>query len=68
VPAGQFSDSGHPVDRQGFDVPPGATVTLVYDLVAATPGDRALEAQVSPMVSPTAIDTVPLDCADVPGG
>jgi hypothetical protein len=66
VPAGQFSDDGHPVDRQGFDVPPGATVTLVYDLVAATPGERTLEAQVTPMVSPTAIDTVPLDCADLP--
>ena len=65
-PAGQFGDGAYPVDRQRIALPPGATGTLVYDLVAATPGERTLEAQVTPMVSPTAIDTVPLDCADVP--
>ena len=65
-PAGQFGDGAYPVDRQRIVLPPGATGTLVYDLVAATPDERALEAQVTPMVSPTAIDTVPLDCADVP--
>ena len=67
-PVSQFSDGDYPVTRSSIQLPPGYTGTLVYDLVAATPGDRALEAQVSPMVSPTVIDMVPLDCADVPLG
>jgi hypothetical protein len=67
-PAGQFSDGPYPVDRQRIVLPAGSTGILEYDLLAATPGDRALEAQVSPMVSPTTIDQVPLECADVPLG
>ena len=63
-PAGQFSDGPYRVDRQRIVLPAGATGVLQYDLVAA-PGDRALEAQVSPMVAPTPVDTVPLNCTDV---
>ena len=67
-PVGGFRDGDHPVDRQRISLPAGATGTVQFDLVAAQPGDRALEAQVSPMVSPTVIDTVPLDCADAAAG
>lgn len=66
VAPGQFADGAYPVDRQRVEIPAGATATFVYDVVAARPGDRALEAQVTPMVSPTQVDTVPLDCGDIP--
>ena len=64
-PAGQFRDGEYTVDRQRVLIPAGATVTFVYDVVAARPGDRALEAQVTPMVSPTRVDAVPLHCGDI---
>jgi hypothetical protein len=58
-------DGDYPVGRVIVNVDPGATVTVAYDLVAGTPGVRTLEAQSTPMVTPTPITTVPLDCATV---
>ena len=66
VPLEPFTDGDYPVGRALLTLPPGATSTVVYDVVAASPGQRALEAQVTPMVSPTPIETAPLDCASVP--
>lgn len=59
-------DYDYPVDLHVIEIPPGATTTLSYDIVAAQPGTKNLEAQVTPMVSPTTITTEPLDCATVP--
>ena len=61
-----FTDADYPVGRTLVVLPAGTSGTVVYDVVAGTPGQRALEAQVTPMVAPTPIETVPLDCATVP--
>ncbi|GAB3604686.1 hypothetical protein GCM10027413_00950 [Conyzicola nivalis] len=58
-------DGDYPVGRVVVDVNPGAAANVTYDLVAGTPGVRTLEAKSTPMVTPTAIATVPLDCATV---
>jgi hypothetical protein len=58
-------DGDYPVARIIVDVEPGALKTVTYDIVAGTPGERTLEAQSTPMVTPTPITTVPLDCATV---
>ena len=63
-----WHDTDYPVGRLVVTVPPGATVNLSYDVVAAKPGKKALEALVTPMVNATPVDTVPLDCATVPKG
>ena len=60
-----FHDTDYPVGKLTVSVEPGATVTVSYDLVAASAGAKALEAQITPMVNPTAVTTVPLDCATV---
>lgn len=59
-------DGEHPVGKAVVTVDPGATLTLTYDVVAATPGVRALEAVVTPLVTPTKLTTEALDCATVP--
>jgi hypothetical protein len=58
-------DTSYPVGRIVVKVNPGASATLTYDIVAAKPGTKALEALVTPMVNPTPVTTVPLDCATV---
>jgi len=60
-----FHDTDYPVGKLIVSVEPGATVTVSYDLVAASAGAKALEAQITPMVNPTSVTTVPLDCATV---
>jgi hypothetical protein len=63
-----YHDEAYPVRKMVVPVPAGKTVSLSYDIVASAPGVRALEAVVTPLVSPTAVDTTPLDCATVPAG
>lgn len=64
-PLEPFTDTEYPVGRTLLVLPAGSTSTVTYDFVAGTPGQRALEAQVTPMVAPTPIKTAPLDCATV---
>ena len=58
-------DTSYPVGKIIVSVDPGATATLTYDVVAAKPGKRALEALVTPMVNATSVTTAALDCATV---
>jgi hypothetical protein len=59
-------DTTYPVGKMTVSVEPGATLTMSYDVVAAEPGKKALEAQVTPLVNPTFQDERALDCATVP--
>ncbi|WP_411701471.1 DUF4012 domain-containing protein [Conyzicola sp.] len=59
-------DGDYQVGRVVVTVDPGTTSTISYDVIAGTPGVRTLEVQSTPMVNPTPITTVPLDCATVP--
>jgi len=58
-------DGDYPVGRVVVTIDPGTAATITYDVLAGTPGVRTLEAQSTPMVTPTPITTVPLDCATV---
>ena len=58
-------DTVYPVAKVRVDFAPGATQKLTFDVVAAKPGKKVLAAQITPMVNPTGLDTVPLDCATV---
>lgn len=58
-------DGDYPVGRVVVDIDPGAAVNVTYDVLAGTPGVRTLEVKSTPMVTPTPITTVPLDCATV---
>ena len=61
-------DTDYPVGKLVVSVDPGATVSMSYDLIAAEAGEKALEAQITPMVNATFVDEQPLDCATVPAG
>jgi hypothetical protein len=63
-----YHDETYPVRKVRVSIPAGTTANVTYDIIASAPGVRALEAAVTPMVNPTAIDTTPLDCATVPAG
>jgi hypothetical protein len=58
-------DGDYPVGRVVVTVDPGTASTITYDVLAGTPGVRTLEAKSTPMVTPTPITTVALDCATV---
>lgn len=58
-------DTEYPVGLLSVSVAPATTVTVVYDLVAASAGSRDLEALITPAVTPTTVTAVPLDCATV---
>jgi hypothetical protein len=46
---------------------PGASQSVTFDVVAPKAGNRTLEAQVTPLVSPTKVTKAQLDCSTVPG-
>lgn len=62
----QYHDTDYPVAKLVLTMDPGATSRLSVDVVAAGTAKKVLAAQVTPMVNPTAISDVPLDCASVP--
>jgi hypothetical protein len=66
VPVAPHHDTDYPVARLEVSVQPGESATVSYDVVAASAGSRALEAQLTPTVNPVAVESVPLDCATVP--
>jgi hypothetical protein len=61
----KLHDTDYPVGKRQVMFLPGATANVTYDIIAAKPGKKKLAADVTPMVHPTAIDTIPLDCATV---
>jgi hypothetical protein len=61
----QMHDGNYPVARVTVTIAPGASVKLEYDIVTATVGKRTLEVQSTPMVTPTNVANVPLDCGTV---
>ncbi|TFB60253.1 hypothetical protein E3N86_09215 [Cryobacterium sp. Hz7] len=60
-----FHDTDYPVAKLVLTMNSGATSKLSVDAVAAGTAKKMLAAQVTPMVNPTAITNVPLDCASV---
>ena len=68
VVVADLRDADNPVAKLVVLVMPGETDTITYDFVSAGTGQKALEVQVTPLVNPTEITTVPLDCATVAGG
>ncbi|TFC94702.1 DUF4012 domain-containing protein [Cryobacterium sinapicolor] len=63
-----FHDTDYPVAKLIVSMEPGATSKMAFDVVAAGTDKKALEAQVTPMVNPTTISDLPLDCATVAAG
>ena len=63
-----FHDTDYPVAKLTVSMEPGTTSKMTVDMVAASTGKKALEAQVTPMVNPTTISDLPLDCATVAAG
>jgi len=61
-------DTVYPVSTIVVSIPPGGVTTASFDIVAASPGSRALEALVTPMVNPTTVVDDVLDCASVDVG
>ncbi|WP_166805454.1 DUF4012 domain-containing protein [Cryobacterium sp. Hb1] len=62
----QFHDTDYPVAKVVLTMNPGDTSRLSVDVVAAGTAEKVLAAEVTPMINPTAISDVPLDCASVP--
>jgi hypothetical protein len=67
VPLEAFHDTSYPVAKISTDFAPGATQTVTFDVVAGKAGKRALDAQITPLVSPTKVTKANLDCATVKG-
>jgi hypothetical protein len=65
VAATRNGDDGHPVQVLWTDIPPGATSTLSVDVLMGTPGERELQADVTPTLSETKRVATPLDCGTV---
>ena len=63
-----FHDTDYPVAKLIVSMEPGATSKITLDVVAAATGTKVLEAEVTPMVNPTTISDLPLDCATVAAG
>lgn len=64
----QLHDTDYPVAKFTVSIEPGVTSTMTVDLVSGESGEKALEAQVTPMVNPTAVAEAPLDCSTVAAG
>lgn len=59
----QLHDTNYPVAKFTVSIDPGATSAMTVDLVSGDTGEKALEAQVTPMVNPTTIAEAQLDCS-----
>jgi len=63
-----FHDTTYPVSKTVVTIPAGAISTVSFDVVAAEPGRKTIEALITPMVNPTTVLNEDLDCATVPAG
>lgn len=59
------NDEGHPVQVLWINIPPGGTGTLSVDVLMGTPGERVLEADITPTLTGTPRTTSSLDCGTV---
>lgn len=59
-------DTDYPVAKAVIEVVPGGTKTLTYYFALDGDEARAFEAQITPLVTPTAVETTGLDCAAIP--
>jgi len=65
VPMDALHDTTYPVTKIVVTIPAGAVSTVSFDVVAAAPGNRSLDAVVTPMVNPTTVIDEVLDCVTV---
>ena len=65
APTGHM-DNGHPVQVLWVRVKPGETSTLSEDGLAPSPGESALEVDVTPTLSGVSRSSMPLGCATIP--
>lgn len=68
IPVDANHDVAYPVSKTVVLVPAGGISTVSFDVVAAEPGKKTLEALVTPMVNPTTIVNEIIDCTTVPLG
>lgn len=59
------NDEGHPVQVFWTDIAPGATRTVSVDVLMGTPGERELQADVTPTLAGTTRVSASLDCGTV---
>ena len=59
------SDGGHPVQVMWTLIAPGETSTVSVDLMRESSGERDLQVEVTPLLTPAAHTTGSLDCATV---
>jgi len=59
-------DTDYPVGKAIVEIAPGGELTIVYYFTLDGNADRDFQALVTPLVTPTAIETTPLDCAAIP--
>ena len=62
---GKLKDGANPVSKVRVEIPPGATVNVTFDIVAAKAGEKALDVTVTPLVRATPITKGALDCGTV---
>lgn len=61
-----YHDTTYPVAMITTQFAPGASQSVTFDVVASKAGQRMLDAQVTPLVSPTKVNKAQLDCSTVP--
>ena len=66
VPIEGLHDEAYPGVRLVPVTDPQATSTMVVEIVSPSAGEKAIEAEVTPMINPTAITVGTLDCSTVP--
>jgi hypothetical protein len=59
-----LADDGYPVGKVVVSIPPGGTASISYDFVVAS-GAPEPEPRFTPLVNPTAVEIMPLDCSTV---
>lgn len=60
------TDGDYPVNQAITTIAPGETVVMAFDVVATDDVVRKLSAEVTPVVSPTAVSESKLDCGTIP--
>lgn len=58
-------DETYPVGKTVVEVAPGERINLDYVFALDGDASRSFDAQITPLVQPTPVDTVPLECAAV---
>ncbi len=59
-------DTDYPVGKTVIEVAPGGAKSLIYYFALGGDQAREFEAQITPLVTPTAVEITALDCAAIP--